>query len=346
LFFEAGRTDILRVVTATDRFGVRLAPLLCLLLSGAVAAAAPWDARAQERGVQPLRILVPVPAGGTSDLVARLIADSLRNGLGQTVIVEDRSGATGRIAVDALLRAAPDGRTLLLAPIAVPGIGPLRFKPPRYDPVRDLAPVAQVTRYEFALAVAADHPARTVSEFVAWARANPARATVGNPGAGSLPHFLGTMLGRATDIELVHVAYKGVAPLEAELMSRQIAAGISTLSDLAPLHRAGKLRILATSGAARAPLVPEVPTFTEQGFPGIEAVGWHGVYAPAGTPPPVIDQLSRTIVAALQTPALQQKFVALGLEPTGTTPQMLAAIMAADTARWRPIVKASGFTLE
>ena len=245
-----------------------------------------------------------------------------------------------------MLRAAPDGRTLLLAPIAVPVIGPLVFKALRYDPAKDLAPVAQVAKYEFAFAVAADHPARTVPEFVAWARANPARATVGNPGAGSLPHFLGVMLGRAADIELVHVAYKSVAPLEAELMSGQIAAGISALSDLAPLHRAGKLRILATSGAARSPLLPQVPTFGQQGFPAIEAVGWHGLYAPAKTPQPVVDQLSRTIVAALQTPALQQKFVALGLEPTGTTPQTLAAIMAADTARWRPIVKASGFTLE
>jgi tripartite-type tricarboxylate transporter receptor subunit TctC len=291
-------------------------------------------------------MLVPVPAGGTSDLVARLIADRLREDLGRPVVVENKPGATGRVAIAAFKSAAPDGTTLLFAPIALPVIGPLVFKDPGYDPAKDWAPVGQVARYEFAFAVGADHPARTVPEFVAWAKVNLPRASVGNPGAGSLPHFLGVMIGRAADIELVHVAYKGVAPLEAELMSAQIAAGISALSDLAPLHRAGKLRILATSGAARAPLLPEVPTFGEQGFPGIEAVGWHGVYAPAGTPPPVIDQLSRTIVAALQTPALQQKFVALGLEPTGTTPQMLAAIMAADTARWRPIVKASGFTLE
>ena len=323
-----------------------LARILCLLLSGAVAAVAPAGAHAQNRAQQPLRILVPLPAGSTSDVVARLIADGVRNAVGRPVIIENKPGASGRIAADALKHAAPDGKTLMLAPIAVPVIGPLVFKKLGYDPVKDFAPVAQVATYEFALAVAADHPARTVSELVAWAKANPARATLGTPGAGSLPHFLGVMLGQAARIELAHVAYKGVAPLEAELMSGQIAAGISALSDLVALHRAGKLRILATSGAARSPLLPEVPTFRQQGYPAVEAAGWHGVYAPAGTPQPVIDQLSTAIVAALRTPELREKFLALGLEPTGTTPQTLAAIMAADTARWAPIIKAAGFTAE
>jgi len=301
---------------------------------------------AQNRAQQPLRMLVPVPAGGTSDLVARLIADRLREDLGRPVVVENKPGATGRVAIAAFKNAAPDGTTLLFAPIALPVIGPLVFKAPGYEPAKDWAPVGQVARYEFAFAVAADHPARTVPEFVAWAKVNLARASVGNPGAGSLPHFLGAMIGRVAAIELVHVAYKGVAPLEAELMSGQIAAGISASSDLIPLHRAAKLRILATSGAERSPLLPAVPTFREQGYPSIEAVGWHGVYAPTGTPQVLIDRLSSAIVAALQTPELREKFTALGLEPTGTSPQALAAIMAADTARWAPIIKASGFTLE
>ena len=301
---------------------------------------------AQNRAQQPLRMLVPVPAGGTSDLVARLIADRLREDLGRPVVVENKPGATGRVAIAAFKSAAPDGTTLLFAPIALPVIGPLVFKTPGYEPAKDWAPVGQVARYEFAFAVAADHPARTVPEFVAWAKVNLARASVGNPGAGSLPHFLGAMIGRVAAIELVHVAYKGVAPLEAELMSGQIAAGISASSDLIPLHRAAKLRILATSGAERSPLLPAVPTFREQGYPSIEAVGWHGVYAPTGTPQVLIDRLSSAIVAALQTPELREKFTALGLEPTGTSPQALAAIMAADTARWAAIIKASGFTLE
>ncbi len=183
-------------------------------------------------------------------------------------------------------------------------------------------------------------------EFVAGARANPARANVGNPGAGGLPHFLAVMIGRTAGIELVQVAYKGVGPLEVELMSGEIAAGVSALSDFAPLHRAGKLRVIATSGATRSSLLPAVSTFREQGYPAIEAVGWHGVYAPAGTPQATLDRLSSAIVAALRTPALRAKLTALGLEPTGTSPQALAVIMAADTARWAPIIKATGFTAE
>jgi len=316
-----------------------------LLLLGALSTVAPFSgAHAQKLIERPVRILVPVPAGGTSDVVARLIADRLRNGGGQPVVVENKPGATGRIAVEAFESAAADGTTLLLAPIAIPVIGPLVFKDLRYDPAKDFAPVAQVAKYEFALAVAADHPARTIPEFVAWAKANPAQANFGTPGAGSLPHFLGAMVRRAAGIELVHVAYKGVAPLEAELMSGQIAAGISALSDLIALHRAGKLRILATSGAKQSPLLPAVPTFKQQGFPAVEAVGWHGVYAPPGTPKTVIDQLSAAIVAAVQAPEVREQFIKLGLEPTGTTPETLAAIMAADTARWALIIKASGFT--
>ena len=228
----------------------------------------------------------------------------------------------------------------------MPVLVPLVFKDVNYDPEKDFAPVSQVARYGFGFAVAADHPARTVPEFVAWAKANPARATFGTPGTGSLPHFLGVMLRQAAGIELVHVGYKGAAPAEADVLSGQIAAVSSGLWDLVPLHRAGRLRILATSGAERSPLLPTVPTFREQGYPAIEAAGWHGVYAPAGTPARVIDRYSAAIVAAVRTPELGDKLAALGLEPTGTTPEVLASIMADDIKRWRPIVKASGFVPE
>jgi tripartite-type tricarboxylate transporter receptor subunit TctC len=325
---------------------MRFARVFFLFVAAAVAAAAPAGAAAQGRPKQVVRILVPIPTGGQSDVVARLLADALREGSGQPLVVDNRPGGSGRIAVDALKSAAPDGATLLFAPFAVPVIVPLVTKEPGYDPAKDLAPVSQVSKYVFGFAVAAGHPAGTLPEFVAWARANPARATFGTPGAGSLPHLLGVMLRQAAGIELEHVAYKGAAPAEADLMGGQIAAGVSALWDFVPLHRAGKLRILATSGAGRSSLVPAVPTFREQGYPSLEAAGWHGVYAPVGTPKGVIDRYSTTIVAALRTPALREKLVALGLEPTGTTPEALAAIMADDTRRWRPIVKASGFTAE
>jgi tripartite-type tricarboxylate transporter receptor subunit TctC len=325
---------------------VRFARVLCLLLSAAVAAAVAGSVHAQLKAKYAIRILVPLPAGSTSDAAARLIVDCIRDGFGQPVVIDNRPGGTGRIAAEALKSAPADGTTLLFAPLAVPVVGPLVFRRLNYDPAKDFAPIAQVSRYELAFAVAAHHPARSVPEFAAWAKANPARASFGTPGAGSLPHFLGIVVGRAAGIELVHISYKGPAPLEAELMSGEIAAGISAVSDFLGLHRAGKLRILATSGAKRSPLLPAVLTLREQGYPIEDLVGWHAVYAPAGTPQPVIEQLSSAIVAALQAPDLREKFIALGLEPTGTTPQALAEIMAADTARWRPIIQAAGFTAD
>ncbi len=320
--------------------------IVAFLLIAALGAVSPGGTSAQSAIDRPVRIIVPLPAGNTSDVVARLIADQVRDRTGQPVVVENKPGGSGRIAVDALKNSAPDGATLLLAPIAIPVIVPLVLKNPTYDPVRDLAPIAQVSRYDFAFAVAPDHPARTIPEFVAWAKANPARASFGTAGPGGLPHFLGMMVGQTAGVELVHVGYKGIAPVETDLMGGRIAAGIGGVSDLIALHRAEKLRILATSGEKRSPLLPEVPTFREQGYRSVEATGWHGVYAPAGTPQPVIDRFSKMIVAALRTPEMRERFAALGLEPTGTTPQELAAIMVADTARWRSVIRASGFTVE
>jgi tripartite-type tricarboxylate transporter receptor subunit TctC len=322
---------------------MRVTRALCLLVACGAGAAAP-AAHAQLKPKQPLRIIVPLPPGSTSDVVARLIAQRLGDG-GPPAVVENRAGASGRIAVEALKASAPDGRTLLLAPIAVPVIIPLVFRNAGYDPAKDLAPVAQVARFEYALAVAV-HPARDLPEFVAWVRANPKQANFGTPGAGSVPHFLGMMFGRAVGMELTHVAYRGATSLDAELIGGQIPAAFSALSDFVPLHRAGKLRILAIASARRSPLVPEVPTFGERGYPAVEAIGWHGVYAPAGTPRAAIDPLSGAIVDTLRAPALREKLLSVGIEPTGTTPEGLAAIMAADTARWRAIVKATGFTAE
>jgi tripartite-type tricarboxylate transporter receptor subunit TctC len=323
---------------------VRLRSVLCLLAACA-AVTAPSHAPAQTPA-KPLRLIVPISAGGQSDVVARVVADALRETSGQPVVIDNRPGASGRIAVDALRSAPPDGATLLFAPVAVPVIVPLVFKDVNYDPQKDLAPVSQVSRYRFAFAVAADHPARTLPEFVAWARANPQRATFGTPGAGSLPHFLGVMLRQSAGIELVHVPYKGTATAEAEVLSGQITAVSSALWDLVPLHRAGRLRVLAVSGAERSPLVPAVPTFREQGYPTVDAAGWHGVYAPAGTPKHVIDQYAAAIVAAVRRPELGAKFAAIGVEPTGTTPEALASITAEDIRRWRSIIKAAGFAPE
>jgi len=301
-------------------------------------------AQAQNAFKGPLRILVGFAAGGSSDIAARMLADKLKDTVSQPVVVENRVGAGGRIAAEALKNAPPDGATMLLTPVVVPVLAPLVFKQLNYDPAKDFAPVSQVATYQFAFAVAPGNPAKTVPEFVAWLKAHPAQANFGSPAPGSLPHFFGLMVGQATGIDMVHIAYKGGAPLATDLMGGQIAAGIDALSDMMELHRAGKIRIIATSGAKRSPLLPAVATFKEQGFASIEGSGWIGVYVPSKTPKAVVDQLSAAIVSALQIPELKERFLTLGYEPTGTTPEALTAIMAADTARWAPIIKRSGFS--
>jgi tripartite-type tricarboxylate transporter receptor subunit TctC len=293
----------------------------------------PLAVQAQVAAKGPVRIIVGFAAGGSSDIAARLLADKLKDSLGVPVIVENRAGAGGRIAAEAPTNATPDGTTFLLAPVVVPVLAPLVYKQLSYDPAKDFAPVAQVATYQFALAVGPNHPARTVPEFVAGLKANPTQANFGSPAQGSLPHFFGLMIGKGTGIEMVNIPYKGGAPLAADLMGGQIPAGVDSLSDMMELHRGGKIRIIATSGAARSPLLPMVATFKEQGFAAIESTGWIGVYAPAQTPAALIAQMSAAIKSALKRPELRERFVNLGYEPTGTTPEQLAAIMAADTAR-------------
>jgi tripartite-type tricarboxylate transporter receptor subunit TctC len=277
---------------------------------------------------------------------AQLISDHVGRAMDRPVVIERKPGATGRIAAEALKHAAPDGTTLYLAPIVVPVLAPLVFRNLSYDPVKDFAPVAQVLTFRYVLAVGPNHPARNGQEFVAWAKAHPKEASYGTAGAGSLPHFLGVMVNETTGTQLLHVPYRGGAPMQADLLGGQIASGVESLTNLIEYHRVGKLRILAVSGAERSPLAPSIPTFREQGLTSTDVVGWVGVFAPAGTPKAVVDRLSAAIAQAVRTPAIREKYLALGVEPTGTTPEELAAIMAADTARWAPIVKASGFSAE
>lgn len=317
----------------------------CALALTAFALLAATGLRAQGTASAPVRILLGF-ADEAGYAFAQLLSESIAKAMGQPVVIERKPGATGRIAAEALKNATPDGTTLYLAPIVVPVLAPLVFHNLTYDPVKDFAPVAQVLKFRYALAVGPSHPARTGREFIAWAKEHPREASYGTAGAGSAPHFFGVMINQATGTELLHVPYKGGAPMEADLMGGQIASGIESLTNLIELHRAGKVRILAVSGSERSPLAPSIPTFREQGLTTNDAVGWVGIFAPARTPNAVIDRLSAAIVEALRTPAIREKYLALGVEPTGTTPEELAAIIAADTARWAPIIKASGFSVD
>lgn len=320
----------------------RLAPAL-LVASLLIAPLAIVDVAAQTSGERPLHILVGFAPGGTTDVLARLIAERITRATGRTVIIENRPGAGGRIAAADLKRAAADGNTLLLTPMVTIVLAPLVSRRLQYDPLTDFAPVAHVADFQNVFAVKVDHPARNIAEFVAGVKARGGGASFGTAAAGSQPHFFGAMIAAATGIELVHVPFKGAAPLAADIASGQIEAGISGLSDFLALHRAGRLRIIATSGASRSPLLPDVPTFQEQGFTAMQTNGWLALYAPAGTPKPTIDRWSKDVVQVVRAAEMRARLVDLGLEPTGTTPEELAAIMARDTVRWAPIVKATGF---
>jgi tripartite-type tricarboxylate transporter receptor subunit TctC len=291
----------------------------------------------------PIRIVVGFPPGGGSDLIARLVAERMKVTLGTNVVVENRPGVNGILAVEAVKNAAPDGRTLMVAPIAVTVFAPLTHANLRYDPTRDFAPVSLAATFQLSLAVGPASPAKTLHEYIAWVRANPANGVYGLPTVGSPSHFFGILLARATGLDLVPVPYKGGPPLTNDLIGGQVPAGITALSDWVRQHEAGKIRILATSGSERSPVAPDVPTFKELGFPAIEGSGWQAFHTPAGTPRATLERLSAAIASALTAPDVKERLLAIGLEPVGSTPEELARRMAEDTAKWAPLVKASGF---
>lgn len=290
-----------------------------------------------------VRLIYPFAAGGAGDGMARLIADRIGAGLSKAAIVENRTGAAGRIGVKAVVAAEPDGTMLLFAPMPVISIYPQSYAKLDYDPFRDLEPVALVATFEVALAVGPQMPAKSLAELVAWAKADPAKASYGSPGAGGLGHFFAVMFATGAGIEPRHVSYRGSAAAMNDLVAGQIPFVVVPLSDCAELHRAGRVRVLATSGAERSPLLQDVPTFLEAGVP-VQGVGWYAVYAPARTPAAIVGSLNKVITDALADAGFREHVLKLGLVPKGSTPAELAAIQKTDAERWAPAVKASGFT--
>lgn len=313
------------------------------LLGSLAAGMAPLSAGAQELPAGPIRILVGFPAGGGTDIMGRIIADRLRERTGRAFVVENRPGAAGILAGEALKTANPDGQTLLLAPIASAVMIKLTFQRPSYDPLVDWAPVGLLGTFQLVLGVANRLGVRTVAEFVAWAKANPKEASFGNTAVGSLPHFFGLMFGRAAGFDFQAIPYRGAAPLIQDLVSGQVPAGTAAFTDFYSHHQGGKLRILATSGAKRVGVAPDLPTFVESGFPEVQGDGWLGFFAPARTPPQLVSAFNREIVAAARDPAVRSRLTELGLEGEPSTPEALAELQRRDIEKWRPIVAASGF---
>ena len=314
-----------------------------LIASLAAAATLATAGTAAAQSDRTLRIIVGFPAGVSIDVVTRIISEKMKDELKRNVIVDNRPGAGGRLAADLLKSAAPDGNTVMVTPIVVPVLAPMVFNKLSYNPETDFTPVGRVCDFSFALAVPASSGLKNVKDFVNWLKANPQQASFSSPAAGSLPHFFGIMLGNAIGADMVHVPFNGGAALQTAVLGGHAPAGIDVVMEWQQNARAGKVTVLATSGAQRSKVMPDVPTFREQGFPDLVGQGWFAMYAPARTPAAQVDEINRALNKALGSPDVRERFAALGLEAGGGSAADLQKTMADDTRRWGPVVRKSGF---
>lgn len=313
------------------------------LVAGTLAAAMPMAAMAQDTAA---KILVGFPAGGSFDTIARVLAEKMKAELNRPIVVDNKPGAGGRIAVD-LLKAAPnDGSVVMLGPDALRSLYPFTFKKLSYDPVKDLVPIGTVSEFAFGLATGVEPKVGTLTEFVDWAKKNPAKANFGIPARGAPHHFFGIVLGDAIGVKMQDVPFQGSAPMANALMGGHISSSIDVLSSLVEGHKAGKLRVLAVSSEQRDPQLPDVPTFAEAGYPSITGMGFNALYAPAGTSPAVVDAWNKALARALALPDVRERLMAMGFHPVGQSPQELAVRSANNASRWEPVIKASGFTAD
>ena len=308
-------------------------------LLGAGLLAAPW-ARAQAPAT---KIMVGFAPGGSVDTTARLVAEALQRQLGRTFIIENRSGAGGRLVPEQLARTKPDGQTLMVVPHGPMTLFSALYPKLRYDPARDFTPIAQLVRYDYAMVAAPTLELADAAALKRWLQGAGAKASYGSPGAGTVPHFVGVSVARALDVPMTHVPYRGAAPAMVDVLAGVVPLAFAPTADAAELARSGKLRILATSGARRGAAMPRVPTFKEYGI-DVELDGWFALYGPAGLPQAQVDALQQAVAAVLAVPALRERLARMGLEPAPGTPAQLAALRQREQPFWPPVVKASGFT--
>lgn len=315
------------------------------VLQGVAASAALWTHRAVARPAL-ARIVVGFAAGGTLDVIARRIADQLSGNFADSVIVEGRTGAGGRIAIDATKIANPDGTTLVLSPSSPIVIFPHVYKKLSYDPVADLIPITPVcsNAQTFVVGPAVPETVKTLQDFVVWAKAN--KTFYATPAAGSIMHFQGWVFGQQAGIEMTHVPYRGMAAIVPDLLSGTVPTSMAVTGDIRQYVETGKLRALAVTSAERSRFMPGVPTFAELGFDRVTGVDWYGLFAPAKTPQPIIDQLQQSITTAAKAKPVTDFLEQMGFDSYTLDSAQLAARMREETARWAPIVKQSGFELD
>lgn len=293
-----------------------------------------------------IRMIVPYPPGGTTDLLARAIAPRLGEMLKQVVVIENRAGAGGVIGAQAVARAAPDGYTLVFGSIATHGILPVLQKPAPYDPLKDFSPITLVASTPNVLVANIQAPIKSVADLLAMAKAKPGTINFGSTSLGGSPHMSGELLKTLTGIDIVHVPYKGGGPMLIDLMGGQIPVAFDNLPSSINQIRAGKVRALAVTTAKRWPGAPEIPTMAEAGVPGYESSAWFGMLAPAGTPKAVIDLLQRDVAAVLKLPEVEKLFLEQGAEPVGNTPEQFAKVITVEMQKWSKVAATTGVKLE
>lgn len=290
-----------------------------------------------------IKVIYPFAPGNAGDAIARIVAERISAVMSMPTIVENRTGAAGRIGGKAVATADPDGSTLLFASSPMMVIYPHSYSALEYSPEKDFAPISLVATFDVTLSVGPQLSAKTLGELTTWVKANPAQASYGSPGAGGLGHFVAVMYANSAKLELRHVSYRGSAAVITDLVAGQIPFAALPLSDVVELHKAGKIRALATSGTQRSAVLPDVPTFNEAGA-DIVGQGWFALYAPAKTPADLVARLNKAVVEAMTSAPIKERLLKLSMEAKASTPAELAAFQKAETLRWGPVVKASGFT--
>ena len=303
-------------------------------------------ASAQSYPDKSVRMVVPFAAGaGSNDIMARLVAQKLSDALGQQFVVDNRPGASGIIGTDIVAKAPPDGYTVLMMSLTFT-VNPSLFSKLPYDTVRDLIPVTMVASAPLMLVVHPSVPAKSVTEFIAYAKANPGKLNFGSGGPGTTPHLAGEMIKTMAGIQVTHIPYKGGAPALTDLVAGQIQFMCENIPGTLPFAKAGKLRALAVTDLKRSPLLPELQTLDEAGLKGYQIVGWNGLFVPAGTPQPIVNRLNAEVVKALALPDVKDRLATLGADAVGDTPQHFAVFIKAEIPKWAKVVKDAGLKIE
>ena len=308
---------------------------LALVLAATAASAQPFPSR-------PLRLIVPFPPGGSTDILARALALKLAEGFAQAVIVDNRPGAGGSIGAEAAAKSAPDGYTIMMGHLGTLAVNAAIYKNLPYDPVKSFAPVSLMAMVPSVLVVNPSLPVANAAELIAYARANPGKLAYGSAGSGSTSHLTTEYFKLATGTDILHVPYKGVGPMLTDLVSGQLSMGLNGAPAVMPHVNSGRLRALAVSSLNRLPSLPQIPTLAEAGVKGFEANGWYGIVVPAGTPRELVARLNAEIRRIMQTPELRTRLDAEGAIPAAGSPEEFGAFIAAEIARWGEVLKRAG----